>query len=159
MVGNLYNDKETLDPPHHVLDLVHQDRHRMRATPPRRTPALRPGLWSALVLSLLVAGVLTAGTVRGAVNAKPAAAVRPGGSLTPQPSVPTPTPTRRPPSCELGPQPAPAALQVTGTATPTIPSPTPWQVGSHTHFPGQYQLQRTGDLVTAILTTRAAPLP
>ena len=53
---------------------------------------------------------------------------------------------------------SPPSPPVTGTATPTIPNPTPSQVGSHVHFPGQYQLQHNGDLVTVILTTRAAAL-
>ncbi len=133
----------------------------MRATPPGRTPALRPGLGKALVLGLLVAGLLTAGVVRGAAHAQPAAAVQPGGlTPPPQPSGPTRNFTAPlPPSCELGPQPTPAIPQATDTAAPTSPSPSPWQVGSFAHFPGQHQLQRHGDLVNAILTTRAAPLP
>ncbi len=112
----------------------------------------------ALVLVLLVAGLLTAGTVRGAVNAKPATAVQPGGSTTPQPPRPTPTPTAPlPPACEL--EPLAAAPRSTGSATASNPSPTPGPVVGDALVPGQYQLQRSGDLVTAILTTRAAPLP
>ncbi len=130
----------------------------MRATPPERTPALRSGPWKALVLGLLVAGLLIAGTVRGVVNAKPATVVQPGGSTTPQPPRPTPTSTAPlPPACEL--EPLAVTPRSTGFATPISPSPTPWPVVSDALFPGQYQLERSGDLVTAILTTEAVPLP
>lgn len=113
---------------------------------------LRSDLWRALALGLLVAGPPTAGIVHGAVNAKPAAAVRPGGSLTSQPPGANAYHHVAAPSCEPGPQPIPAVLRGTGTATPTIPSPTPSQVGSHAHFPGQHQPQYNGDLVTVIPT-------
>ena len=131
----------------------------MRTTPPGRTPALRPGLWSALVLGLLVAGLLTAGVVRGAVRAQPATAVRPGGSTTPQPPPgPTPTPTAPlPPACEL--EPLPAAARVTGTPTPTVAKPPRWHTGVYAQAPGQFLLKRRGDLVSAVLAARAAPLP
>ena len=33
MVGNLYNDLKTLAPPRRIPGSVHQDWHRMRATP------------------------------------------------------------------------------------------------------------------------------
>ena len=131
----------------------------MRTTPPGRTPALRPCLRGALVLGLLVAGLLTAGVVRGAVSAQSATAVRPGGSTTPQPPPgPTPTPTAPlPPACEL--EPLPAAARVTGTPTPMVANPPQWHTGVYAQTSGQYLLKRRGDLVSAVLATRAAPLP
>ena len=131
----------------------------MRTTPPQRTPALRPCLRGALVVGLLVAGLLTAGIVRGAVSAQPATAVRPGGSTTPQPPPgPTPTPTAPlPPACEL--EPLPAAARVTGTPTPMVANPPQWHTGVYAQTSGQYLLKRRGDLVSAVLATRAAPLP
>ena len=49
--------------------------------------------------------------------------------------------------------------QATGTPTPTVANPLQWHTGVYAQASGQYLLKRRGDLVSAVLATRAAPLP